>query len=191
LAENKNLLGGNSINIIAEEFQPTVGTLVTTLPRMFPIYSVELEIMVTGEQRDSFTNIIHLSKTGQNMVEPGDRMPAIYLRPGENKLHIGAYVNGNNNHAYNSNEILKQNIWTKVQVLQTHVDGKYIYSIYIGNRQEYVIENTTPIDIYDIKVFASDPWTGTPKTKIRNLKYSTCKMIFLRPSELAFTGEDI
>ena len=154
---------------------------MTTLPRMFPIYSVELEIMVWGPQNGGYTNIVHLSKSGQSMEEPGDRMPAIYLQPRENKLHIGAYVNGDINHAYNSDEILQDNIWTKVKVQQTHVDGKYLYAIYIGTIQKYVIENTTPIDIYDIKVYACDPWNSQPKAVIRNFKFSTqCKIFIVK-----------
>lgn len=144
---------------------------------MYAVYSVELDIMVTGEPSDSFTNVIHVTNSGQNQAAPGDRMPLISIRPDENKLHIGSYVNGEINHVFNSNEELKLNIWTNVRVQQTITNGKYIYAIYMDNHQKYVIPNKTPIDLYDLKVYASSPWSSAPNAKIRNFKFTTCKAI--------------
>ena len=139
-----------------------------TLSRMFETYSVELEIMVTGEPQDTFTNIIHLTK-GNDHGEPGDRMPAIFLL--QHKLHICSYVNDNANHAYNSQNALPLFIWTKVVVRQAIVDGKYMYSILINNFEEHLIENTTPIELDNVKVYASNPWHATDtNAKIRNFK---------------------
>ena len=71
--------------LIADEYQPTAGTLLTTIPKMHPIYSVELEIKATEPQTNAWKSIIHITKGGSNGV-PGDRMPLISLHPNELRI---------------------------------------------------------------------------------------------------------
>ena len=170
-----NYLEGSKIILVGEQFQPTVGTLITVLNRMDPVFTVEVDVMMTGDQRETFTNIVHITRGG-GMEQPGDRMPLISLFPNENRLHISSYVNGNINYAYNPPEIWEFNVWTKIRVQQRLVNSKYIYSVYINDNQYHTVENTTPISLYNVKVYASDPWSGTPKAVIRNFRFSTqCK----------------
>lgn len=133
---------------------------------------VELELKVTGDQRDTFTNIVHITQGGSNGV-PGDRMPLISLFPSENKLHMSSYVNGNINHSYNPPEILQLGIWTKIRIQQRLINSKYMYSVFINDKERYIVENTTPIDLHNMIVYASDPWGSTPNAKIRNFNFST------------------
>ena len=163
--------------MVDDEYQPTVGTLITVLDRMDPVFTVEVDVMMTGSQRNEWTNIVHITRGG-SMEQPGDRMPLISLFPNENRLHISSYVNGKINYAYSPPEIWELDIWTKIRVQQRRVNSKYIYSVYINDKEYHTVENTTPIYLYNVKVYASDPWNSTPKAKIRNFKFSTkCKIL--------------
>ena len=62
-------LGGNGQIIAKEEFVPVKGTILTMIPRQHKIYSVELEVMPTGTTvPDSWTNLVHLSGSGDDIV---------------------------------------------------------------------------------------------------------------------------
>ena len=171
-----NYLEGSKIILVGEQYQPTVGTLITVLDRMDPVFTVEVDVMMTGAQRDAWTNIVHITRGGP-MSEPGDRMPLISLFPSENRLHISSYVSGNVNHAFSPPEIWENDMWVKIRVQQQLVNSKYTYSVYINDEQRHTVENTTPLYLYNQKVYASNPWDGTPKALIRNFKFSTkCKI---------------
>ena len=84
---------------MGDEYKPTSGTLLTTIPKMYPIYSVQLEIKVTGSQTNGWKSVVHITQGGSNSV-PGDRMPLISLHPNELRLQISSYVNDKVNYAY-------------------------------------------------------------------------------------------
>ena len=49
--------------LIGAEFVPTVGTLLATIPRMHPIFSVKIDVMVTeGQLSSGWTNIVHITQ---------------------------------------------------------------------------------------------------------------------------------
>lgn len=144
---------------------------------MHPTYLVELEIKVTAAQTNEWKSIIHITQGGSNGVA-GDRMPLISLHPNENRLQISSYVNSKVNHAYNADDILDLDVWTKVRVEQVLTNKQYIYTIYINGQKVHTVENETPIELSNMKVYANDPWTPTPAAHIRNFKFSTtCKTV--------------
>ena len=55
-------------------------------------------------------------KTIVHLVNNGDRNPLISMRPNENKMHIGSYVNDQLNYVYNS-ALIPAEVWTKVRVI--------------------------------------------------------------------------
>ena len=55
------------------------------------------------------------------------------------------------------------------------VNDKLMYQIFIGEKLVHEIENTTPLDLYDVTVYGSNPWAVEPSAKVRNFKFSTCK----------------
>ena len=170
--------------MIGAEFVPTVGTLLATIPRMHPVFSVKIDIMVTGDQGSGWTNIAHITQGG-SMSVPGDRMPLISLFPNENRLHISSYINGNINMACNAKTLLEPNKWVQIEIKQIFTSGRFEYSVtsdsvefypYYDEHSKCVLENTTPMEFVNMKVYASDPWNGSPQAKIRNFRFSTtCK----------------
>ena len=148
---------------------------------MYPIYSVELEIKLTDQSTNAWKSIIHITKGGSNGV-PGDRMPLISLHPNELGIQISSYVNNYVNYAFSPEELLELNIWYKFRIEQILEKGKYIYSIYFKGNLVHTVENTTPIELDNMKVYTNDPWTDTPPTKIRNFIFSTsqCKNLFCK-----------
>ena len=171
--------------LIGAEFVPTVGTLLATIPRMHPIFSVKIDVMVTeGQLSSGWTNIVHITQGGSYSV-PGDRMPLISLFPNENRLHISSYVNGDVNMACNGKTLLEPNKWVQIEIKQIFTSGRFEYSVtsdlvefypHYDEHSKCVLENTTPMEFVNMKVYASDPWNGSPQAKIRNFRFSTtCK----------------
>ena len=153
-----------------------------TIPEMHKAYSFTFEIMVTGAPTGEWRNIAHVTKGGSNS-NPGDRMPLISLYPDENRLHISSYVNGVVNYACNTQIETKLDTWYKFEIKQVLSKGKYLYSVlsdsFVFDRQDKSckdVENTTPIELSNMKVYASDPWGNVANAKIRHFTFSTtCK----------------
>ena len=60
--------------------------------------------------------------------------------------------------------------WTGIEVSQTLVGSKYIYSISIGEKNVLKVENKKPVELSNIKVFAGSPWYTARKGFLRNLE---------------------
>ena len=48
--------------------------------------------------------------------------------------------------------------WTGIEVSQTLVDSKYIYSISISNKIVFKVQNKKPVELSKVKVYAGSPW---------------------------------
>lgn len=150
---------------------------------MHKSYSFVFEIMVTGPPTGEWRNIAHVTKGGSNS-NPGDRMPLISLHPDENRFHISSYVNGQVNSPCNSQSEAELNTWYKFEIKQVFSHGKYLYSVasdsFLFDKGGQIckdVENTSPIELTDMKVYVSDPWGSVANAKIRHFKFSTtCKM---------------
>ena len=60
--------------------------------------------------------------------------------------------------------------WTRIEVSQTLISSKYIFSITIGGEQVFIKSNTKPVDLSDVKVYAGSPWYSGQKGNLRKLK---------------------
>ena len=60
--------------------------------------------------------------------------------------------------------------WTKIEVSQTLIESKYIYSISIGEKNVLKVENKKPVELSDVKVYAGSPWYTARKGFLRNLE---------------------
>ena len=84
--------------LIGSEIVPRIENLITTIPRYFKEYTVEVEVMLTGLNRDSWTNLLGFTISDGGTTNPGDRIPIISVHPSKYRLQIDAYVSGNNNY---------------------------------------------------------------------------------------------
>lgn len=150
--------------------------------------------MLTERNRDDWTNLIGFTLHDGATLYPGDRMPVISLHPNKFRFQIAAYVNGDNNYAFNypanDQTSIEQDAWTKIKVQQyydySEYPYKYTYSIYINDKLELNVENTTPAVFENIKVYVCGPGRcENPEAKIRNLKFKTIsesKCIYIKKS---------
>ena len=60
--------------------------------------------------------------------------------------------------------------WTRIEVSQTLVGSKYIYSISISNKIVFKVQNKKPVELSKVKVYAGSPWYEARKGLLRNLK---------------------
>ena len=89
---------------------------------------------------------------------------------------IPSYVSGVKNKQYQIDKdwpTVEENTWMKLVVKQEIINGKNMFSIIMGGELQFSEENTTPIEIYNVEVWASDPWYPTPNALIRNLILKT------------------
>ena len=114
-------------------------------------------------------SIIHLT-IGNNEGRYGDRVPAIWTRPKESKLHIASAVNGEDNYVYDSDKI-PVNKKVHIVVDQSYLnDNKYQYSIYIDGKQVHTTVNNKAEEFENVKVYIANPWHDAANGKIENVK---------------------
>ena len=87
-------------NWFPSETVSTRGVLLTTIPRWFPEWSVELEIKITGPPLDDWTTVLHLTGDGDDCCNAESRMPLIHLHANDNRPFICSYVSGEPNKGF-------------------------------------------------------------------------------------------
>lgn len=158
------------------EIVPSPGVLLTTIPRWFQQWSVEFEIKLTGPPKGEWTTVVHLTATGANNDGPSARVPMVHFHGSNNRPVVCSYVSGVKNKQFNIAKdwpTPEEDKWTKLIIKQEVVGGANTFSIIMGGQVQFSVENTTPLDLYNVEVWASDPWYPTPETLIRNLILQT------------------
>jgi len=61
----------------------------------------------------------------------------------------------------------------KLVVKQTMENDQIIFSIIMGGEIQFSEENTSPLEVDNVEVWASGPWYPTPNALIRNLVLTT------------------
>eukprot|EP00091_Calanus_sinicus_P006155 TRINITY_DN1675_c0_g1_i25.p1 TRINITY_DN1675_c0_g1~~TRINITY_DN1675_c0_g1_i25.p1 ORF type:complete len:198 (-),score=31.25 TRINITY_DN1675_c0_g1_i25:58-651(-) len=156
----------------AKPFALTKNNLVTELPFLGKEYQLTFELKVTKFGAVDTRSVIHLSATGADCCNVGDRVPAVWITK-DKKFHIAATVNGIGNYYQDVPTVLEENKWILVEISQTLVDGKYIYEILVNEESVHKIENTTPQVWGPVKVFAADDWYPSVEGQIKNLMIET------------------
>ena len=139
------------------EFSPTKGRLVHTIPTLGKEWRVGLDFKPTDYNSSGFTNLLHLTNGG-NGGSYGQRTPGVWFSPTYG-IHIAASINGNPN--YYKNLTVRPppvGVWTSLEISQERVGGKFVFKIVIGGEEILSVENTQPEVFQDVKVYASDPW---------------------------------
>lgn len=160
-----------AIYTMAEEHPLVKGTLLTTLP----IFSKEWRVTHGFKPTayiDNWSPSIHLTRGNGTNLKYGDRTLHIAPSSQTGRMKITSSVNGNKGWAYNAVQP-PLDVWTNIAVSQTLEGGKYMYRITIGDQVVRTVENTQPLELQGVKVYASDPWFETQPGYIRNLVIET------------------
>jgi len=132
-------------------------------------------------------SILHISNSGSNWGEVGDRIPGIWLFPYENRLHIcfstSVCTNDNIQEYFNSNRLLPYGVDCNVTII-TYNKSCYLYIDNVFDSQiNYSGTIITPNN--NATVYVCDPWhLGTPNVKIKDLKISNGNKILIPPDNV-------
>ena len=146
--------------------------LLTTLPQMTKEWKVSLEVNPTDYTFSSYANVLHLTIGGKGLgssANVGDRIPAIWIHKTRGVM-ISSALNGKASYTKTYKMIPPVGEWTKIEVSQTLIESKYIYSISIGEKNVLKVENKKPVELSEVKVFAGSPWYTARRGFLRNLE---------------------
>eukprot|EP00091_Calanus_sinicus_P012103 TRINITY_DN2742_c1_g1_i1.p1 TRINITY_DN2742_c1_g1~~TRINITY_DN2742_c1_g1_i1.p1 ORF type:complete len:146 (+),score=26.13 TRINITY_DN2742_c1_g1_i1:261-698(+) len=133
-------------------------------------YKISFEVFVTKFGPDAYRSVIHFTRGG-NMAQYGDRTPAVWIGS-TRTMTIASAVSGNLNAYWNFEGIPGQK-WTKVEISQTLVGGKYMFEASVEGLHKIIEENTQPARFGPVKVLAGDDWYNPIGGQIRNLVIET------------------
>jgi hypothetical protein len=110
--------------------------LLTTIPVLTTSYIVKFQVNPSKFQW-GWSNVIHLTSTGGNCCNYGDRVPAVWFFSASptntlNKLHISSAVNNNGNYYINTPKSVKVGVWTDVEISQRSEGSSYRYTVKVG-----------------------------------------------------------
>merc|ERR1712136_505445 len=137
-------------------------TLLKILPNLYKRFDIKLAFLLSEHKptNQGWSNLIHFT-CGSNCSKIGDRIPAIWFHPGQDKLHIKHCIDDNYNHTFNGSSPLKLGL-TKIHMTQKpDANGKWCFSAVVdnnGQKKMYKCHQGTPRDFKNVKVYASDPW---------------------------------
>ena len=133
--------------------------LLTTISRLSTEWIVSLTLRLTSlASESSLCNIIHLS-IGGNTGRHGTRTPAFYLNPTKDELHFASSIDNSYSRFTRLTNSLALNVSTRIEVHQRYTNGgNYRYFIKINGEEVYII-NTNAQQFYNVKVYASNPWS--------------------------------
>ena len=136
-------------------------------------FEVSLDVKPLGTV-SGWANIIHVGRGGSQSTY-GDRLPAIWFRPGTRRLHICSSVNNDNNHCIDRNSNLPSNRFTNIRITQDfeEASNNYRYSIFIDGNQVHSIINRNPITVANAKVYMASVWTSTANVLVKNVDVKT------------------
>ena len=102
---------------------------MTTLPSLPREWMVEFEFKPTIFDHTGWSNIFHMT-IGGNMATIGDRIPAVFYHPSSG-LGIRSHINENANYYEKRYGSLPIGNWTKIQVSQELLHGKFRYRMLV------------------------------------------------------------
>jgi len=139
------------------------GTLIKTLANLYKRFDIKMEFMLVRpkSKTQGWSNLVHFT-CGSDCAEIGDRIPAIWFHPGEDRLHIRTAIDADKNGGVDGSKPLKLGL-TKIHISQKpDANGKWCFSAVVDNNGEKKMYKSlfkgTARDFKDVKVYVSDPW---------------------------------
>ena len=147
------------------------GSLLTTIPEMTKEWKITFEVKPTDYSVSGYASVLHATIGGKG-GKIGDRIPAIWFHPTKGLL-VATALNGKASYSRHFKPLPPVGEWTKIEVSQSLVSSRYIFSIAIGNKHELTKENTKPVELSDVKVYSGSPWYSGQNGLIKDLKILT------------------
>jgi len=127
-------------------------------------YTMSFDMIIKGISGD-WSNILHVT-TGDNCCAPGNRRPAIWLFPGETRLHVSLGDSKDGNWAINTDALpLNKKINFNVTA-----SGKQVTVTVNGKQYIHTQPNERPTG-KDFTIYMADPWHYNANIKLFNFKY--------------------
>ena len=143
--------------------------------RQIPIiqrqYRFTMDIKLLGGRHARWTNIFRATATEHNCCSSkGDRIPAIFLRPGSNNtLHICNSINGRGNLCVNP--VVPVNKFTHVTIQQVKDGDKYQYSILLDHNEIYSVVNQQARSYESVNVYMGDGYYAPADAVVKNYHF--------------------
>ena len=157
---------------LSNEHELARDSLLTTLPNLTKEWRVSLEVNPTDYTSGGYGSVLHMTIGGKglgNKAKVGDRTPAIWIHK-KGRVMISSAVNGEVDYRKIFRILPPAGEWTSIEVSQSLAESKHMYRISIANTTLFEIENTMPVELSNVKVYAGSPWNDARKGFIRNLE---------------------
>ncbi|XP_065681247.1 uncharacterized protein LOC101237406 [Hydra vulgaris] len=150
--------------------------LLHTFINFYREYVVSFEIKPMSIYQSVYGNVIHLT-AGGDYTNYGDRNPAVYFCPvttQQGSFSFSTSINGSIQNFYAKSLPLNQ--WSLVEISQILVNSSFLYSISINKTRLYSSVNSQTVQLSNVKLFASNPWSDAQDGYIRNVYVFTGKI---------------
>ena len=145
---------------------------LTTLAKLTKEWKVSFEVNPTDYSFRGLASVLHMTIGGKGTgsdAKEGDRIPAIWIHKSRGVV-VSTALNGGPDYLKTFKRLPTAGEWTRIEVSQSLVGSKYMYSITIADENVFTEENTKPLELSNVKVFAGSPWSTARRGSIKNLK---------------------
>ncbi|XP_065651452.1 uncharacterized protein LOC136079548 isoform X2 [Hydra vulgaris] len=143
--------------------------LITRLSFLDKTFSISFMIKPISfkSNKDVWCNIIHLTIYDDCCIY-GERIPGVWVYQ-SSLLYIFFPLSGNANYVIGP-QPLSLNVWSSLLILQTELNGDYIFTVYLNDQIIHNGINTQPQVFKNVQVYASDPWYEALDGYIKDFK---------------------
>lgn len=159
----------NSIMIVGKDWLTVSRNNLVKTINIDKDYRLEFTIMPTG-RIDGWSNILHVTLTGNNCCNPGDRMPGIWFHSKSTRMHIRSGDQTCGNCGMDPPVELPLNKETTVVV---EMNNKYMTVAYTGAiSHRSTIKRGTQRPTGKAQFFISDDFYQAAQAKVKNMKWT-------------------
>ncbi|XP_065651454.1 uncharacterized protein LOC136079549 isoform X2 [Hydra vulgaris] len=143
--------------------------LITRLSFLDKTFSISfmLKPISLNSNKNVWYNIIHLTIYSEGGIY-GERIPGIWVYQ-SSWLYICFALSGNVNYVIGP-QPLSLDVWSSLLILQTELNGDYIFTVYLNDQIIHNTINTQPQIFKNVQVYASDPWYEALDGYIKDFK---------------------
>ena len=159
------------------------GKLVAILKNVYKEYMVSFQLKPTSFDNTTYRHVLHLTANGNN-DQYGDRNPLVYFTNRTGSLSVSSAINSSKNYVFTI-KTLSLMEWTLIKITQEIVNQNAIFSITVNGTLVKSIVNAKPVELQNVKVYATGPWSSPQNGFIRNLviisgTYGKCFVIIIK-----------
>uniref|UniRef100_A0A7M5V0H6 Uncharacterized protein n=1 Tax=Clytia hemisphaerica TaxID=252671 RepID=A0A7M5V0H6_9CNID len=153
------------------EIKPKKNLPIAKVPVVKKEFMVSFDIKPLAKT-GGWTNVFRIQQKGhKDCCSYGDRIPAVFMRPGDTRLHISYSVSGAGNRFFDTARLAIGKYHKVVIQQRKQINGKYRYSIDINGREVYQQENTKTADFKDCLMWASDGFYKAGNAMLKNIVF--------------------